>query len=92
MGLPASRVCRCLLGPDRRSAPPALFPIISDKISKRIYRHCPQKLKSEMYPGLEAVWSDRLGAEIANRASAILTNIEAALAESYRQVPPPTFE
>jgi hypothetical protein len=51
-----------------------------------------QKLKSETYPGLEAVWSDHLGAEIANSASAILTNIEAALAESYRQVPPPTFE
>jgi hypothetical protein len=51
-----------------------------------------QKLKSETYPGLEGVWSEHLAAEIANNASAILTNIEKALTEAYRQASPPTFE
>jgi len=43
-----------------------------------------EKLKSETYPGLEAVWSDQLGEQIAASASAILTNIETALAKAYR--------
>jgi hypothetical protein len=47
-----------------------------------------EKLPSETYPGLEGVWSDQLGAEIAASASAILTNIETAVAEAYRQARP----
>ena len=43
-----------------------------------------EKLTGEAYPGLEAVWSDHLGAEIADSASAILTNIETAIADAYR--------
>ena len=43
-----------------------------------------EKLRKETYPGLEAVWSDQLGEEIAASASAILTNIETALTKAYR--------
>ena|SRR5262249_49695250 len=47
-----------------------------------------KKLTYESYPGLEQVWSDELGVEIAESVSAILTNIEAAVAEAYRQARP----
>jgi hypothetical protein len=43
-----------------------------------------RKLMNEIYPGLEAVWSDQLGEQIAESASAILTNIETALTKAYR--------
>jgi len=46
------------------------------------------KLLCESYPGLENVWSDDLGAEIAESVSAILSNIEAAVAEAYRPAQP----
>jgi hypothetical protein len=42
-----------------------------------------EKLSNETYPGLEAVWSDQLGEQIAESASAILTNIETALTKAY---------
>jgi hypothetical protein len=51
-----------------------------------------EKLTSETFPGLEAVWSEHLGAEIVDSASAILTRIEKALAESYLRTLPPTSE
>jgi hypothetical protein len=51
-----------------------------------------ERLARDRFPGLEAVWSDHLGAEIVDSASAILTNIEAALAESYLRARPPTSE
>jgi hypothetical protein len=47
-----------------------------------------KKLLCESYPGLENVWSDDLGVEIAESVSAILTNIEAAVTEAYRQAQP----
>jgi hypothetical protein len=47
-----------------------------------------EKLLAEVSPGLGAVWSDHMGAEIADNVSAILTNIETAVAEAYRQAPP----
>jgi hypothetical protein len=43
-----------------------------------------EKLTNETYPGLESVWSGRLGEQIAESASAILTNIETALTKAYR--------
>ena len=43
-----------------------------------------KKLTNETYPGLEAVWSNQLGEQIAESASAILTNIETALTKAYR--------
>jgi hypothetical protein len=42
------------------------------------------KLMNETYPGLEAVWSNQLGEQIAESASAMLTNIESALTKAYR--------
>jgi hypothetical protein len=39
---------------------------------------------NETYPGLEAVWSNQLGEQIAESASAILTKIESALTKAYR--------
>jgi len=47
-----------------------------------------EKLLAEVSPGLGAVWSSHMGAEIANNVSSILTNIETAVAEAYRQAPP----
>jgi hypothetical protein len=47
-----------------------------------------EKLPSEIYPGLEQIWSRHLGAEIAASASAILTNIETAVADAYREARP----
>jgi hypothetical protein len=47
-----------------------------------------EKLLAEVSPGLGAVWSDHMGAEIADNVSAILTNIETAVAKAYRQAPP----
>ena len=46
-----------------------------------------EKLRNDSYPGLEAVWSDQLGEQIAESASAILTNIETALTKAYRTNP-----
>jgi hypothetical protein len=40
-----------------------------------------EKLTNETYPGLEAVWSEQLGEQIAESASAILTNRSAPEAE-----------
>jgi len=51
-----------------------------------------ERLARDTFPGLEAVWSDHLGAVIVDSASAILTNIETALAKSYRRALPPTSE
>ena len=55
-------------------------------------RTAKDRLARDTFPGLEAVWSDRLGAEIVDSASAILTKIETALAESYLRTLPPTSE
>jgi hypothetical protein len=51
-----------------------------------------ERLARDTFPGLNAVWSDHLGAEIVDSASAILTKIETALAESYLHALPPTSE
>jgi hypothetical protein len=51
-----------------------------------------ERLVRDTFPGLKAVWSDQLGAEIVDSASAILTKIETALAESYLRALPPTSE
>ena len=56
-------------------------------------RHTAQeRLARDRFPGLEAVWSDHLGAKIVDSASAILTNIETAHVESYLRALPPISE
>jgi hypothetical protein len=43
-------------------------------------------LGDETFPGLEAVWSDHLGAEIASYAYDILGHIESLVTETYQKL------